>query len=313
MKIAFFTEGQFVGKMPRNNPNIRTDVAWMIGLDATHYPINKIHEVKEKYDFGIVIIPKTKEHLFNYPLIENLRKICDKISTMQESTYWYWQDESIQAQLWYHNILQSMDLIFCHNDGDLNYYRGITDVRCELLPSLMLTDNIKQYEGEKKGTIVGGNWVSIYRGFDSYIIGKILSDNITSISTGRMKPEEKLLDINHLPWVNWVDFIYELSKHKYGVQLGTAAAGTFNMNCAYLGIPCISYDTINTQKYLHPLLSVPDGDIVQARKLATKLASDEEFYTECSINAKDNFFKLYSEEKFKEKVHPIIESVCQNK
>ena len=71
MKIAFFTEGQFVGKMPRNNPNIRTDVAWMIGLDATHYPINKIHEVKEKYDFGIVIIPKTKEHLFNYPLIEN--------------------------------------------------------------------------------------------------------------------------------------------------------------------------------------------------------------------------------------------------
>ena len=37
---------------------------------------------------------------------------------------------------------------------------------------------------------------------------------------------------------NW---IYELSKHKYGIQLGTAAAGTFNLNCSYLGIPCIGY------------------------------------------------------------------------
>ena len=113
-----------------------------------------------------------------------------------------------------------------------------------------------------------------------------------------MKPEEKLLDINHIPWMNWIDFIYELSKHKYGVQLGTAAAGTFNLNCAYLGIPCISYETINTQKYLHPQLTVDDGDIEQARKLATKLASDEDFYKECSNQARENYNKLYSEQQF---------------
>ena len=298
MKVVFFTEGQYTGSIPRNHPNMRTDIAWVCALNAVHYPINRIHELKEEFDLGVAIIPKNKESLFDYPLIENMKKICKKISMMQESTYWYWQGGTIQAQLWYHNILQSMDIIFCHNDMDLKYYKGITDVRCELLPTLMITDHIKTYEGEKKGVMVGGNWVTAYRGFDSYIIGKVLSDNISSPTTGRMKPDEKMLDINHLPWVMWLEWMYELSKHRYGVQLGTAAAGTFNLNCAYLGIPCIAYDNVNTQKYLHPNLSVPDGDIEQARKLATKLATNKDFYTECSIEAKNNFSKLYSEEKF---------------
>jgi len=91
-----------------------------------------------------------------------------------------------------------MDIIFCHNDMDLKYYKGITDVKCELMPTLMITDHIKIYEGERKGVMVGGNWVTAYRGFDSYIIGKVLSDNISSPTTGRMKPDEKMLDINHL-------------------------------------------------------------------------------------------------------------------
>ena len=309
MKIAFFTEGQYTGRISRDNPNMRTDVAWICALNAIHYPINKIHELNETFDLGIVIIPKNKEILFDYPLIENMKKVCKKVGTMQESTYWYWQGGTIQAQLWYHSILQSMDIIFCHNDMDLKYYRGITDVKCELMPTLMITDYIKTYQGERKGVMVGGNWVTAYRGFDSYIVGKILSDDISSPTTGRMKPDEKMLDINHLPWIVWLEWMYELSKHKYGVQLGTAAAGTFNLNCAYLGIPCIAYDNVNTQKYLHPDLSVPDGDIEQARKLAIRLASDKDFYIECSNKAKENFNKIYTEEKYLEKIKNIIKNV----
>jgi len=306
MRVAFFSEAGYVGKVPRNNPNMRTDMAWVCALDATHIPVTKIDSFDGEFDLGILIIPKNKEHLFNFPLVEHMRRLCKKISTMQESTYWYWQDGSIQAQLWYHSVLQSMDIIFCHNDMDLRYYKGITDVRCELLPSLMITDYVKEYDGERKGVAVGGNWVSAYRGFDSYLIGKILDDNISAITTGRMKPDERLLDINHLPWMTWIEWIYELSKHKYGVQLGTAAAGTFNLNCAYLGIPCISYDTINTQKYLHPLLSVSDGDIEGARKLATKLANDEGFYKECSLSAKENYKNLYTEESFLKHIKEIV-------
>lgn len=306
MKIVFFTEGGYSGKVPRNHPNMRTDVAWICALDATHYPINQIHTVNEQFDLGIVIIPKNKEILYDYPLIKNMRRVCKKIATMQESTYWYWQGGSVQTQLWYHSILQSMDIIYCHNDTDLKYYKGITDVECKLLPTLMITDHIKIYEGERKGVMVGGNWVTAYRGFDSYIIGKILSDSITSPTTGRMKSDETILDINHLPWMQWLDWMYELSKCKYGVQLGTAAAGTFNLNCAYLGIPCIGYDNVNTQKYLHPDLSVPDGDIEQARKIAEKLRKDKKFYLYCSTKSKELFNAVYSETQFIKKLNNIL-------
>lgn len=310
MKVAFFSEAGYVGKIDRNNPNIRTDSAWVCSLEATHHPLVALHQIPDNsYDFGVVIIPKNKDHLFKYPLIENLKRICTKVGTMQESTYWYWQGGTVQAQLWYHNIIQNMDIIFCHNDMDLKYYRGITDVRCELMPTLMITDNIQTFEGEKTGVMVGGNWVTAYRGFDSYIIGKILSNEIYSPTTGRMKEDETLLDINHLSWIPWSQWMYELSKRKYGVQLGTAAAGTFNLNCSYLGIPCIAYDNVNTQKYLHPELSVPDGDIESARKLANKLANDSDFYTHCSTSAKENYNQLYSEQIFTTKLNKILNSL----
>ena len=40
---------------------------------------------------------------------------------MQESYYNYWQDSSIEEQIWYFNFITEMDLIFCHNDIDLKF------------------------------------------------------------------------------------------------------------------------------------------------------------------------------------------------
>ena len=53
-------------------------------------------------------------------------------------------------------------------------------------------------------------------------------------------------------------------------------------------------------------MSVSDGDIEGARKLATKLANDEEFYKECSISAKENYEKLYTEESFLKHIKEIV-------
>jgi len=39
MNIAFFSEAGYIGKVPRDNPNMRTDQAWVCALDAIHYPI----------------------------------------------------------------------------------------------------------------------------------------------------------------------------------------------------------------------------------------------------------------------------------
>ena len=104
-----------------------------------------------------------------------------------------------------------------------------------------------------------------------------------------MKEEERGMDINHLDWMLWSSWINNLSRFKYGVQLGTPSAGTFNLNCAYLGIPCIGYNNVNTQIKCHPELSVDVGDIETARELAIKLKNDDNFYKKCSKNAKDNY------------------------
>ena len=57
MNIAFFTETEYTGKIPRNNSNMRTDTAWICALNADHYNIHN-QEIPNKYDLGICIIPK---------------------------------------------------------------------------------------------------------------------------------------------------------------------------------------------------------------------------------------------------------------
>ena len=306
MKIAFFTEGNYSGKVPRNHPSMRLDVSWMCSLDATHYPINQIHDIQDEFDFGIVIIPKNKEYLFDYPLIESMKKVCKKISTMQESTYWYWQDNEINEQIWYYNTLLEFDLILCHNDNDLNYYRGITEKPCEILPTVMIPDFVDAKSEKIDSVMIGGNFVSIYRGFDSYMVALEFSDGVWAPTTGRMKELEKELDLNHLPWVDWLQFMNHLSGMKLGVQLGTPSAGSFNLNCSYLGIPCIGYDNVNTQKDLHPSLTVSDGDIIKAKELSKRLKTDNDFYESCSLETKKMYDDKYSEEIFLKKWKKLI-------
>ena len=315
MKIGVFTEGQWLGKVPRDYENIRTDMAWWCALDATHHYWPDIQALEnDLYDFGIIIIPKqNKKYLRNFPLVEQMKRVCKKISVMQESTYYYWQDGEIEDQIWYYNTLMEMDIILCHNDIDKKYYNGITGKRCEIMPSLMITDFVKTSTEKNESVMLGGNFASIYRGFDDYIVAKSIVSNINAPTTGRMKKSETNLDINHLDWVLWGEWMYELSKNKYAVHLGEPGAGTFNLNCSYLGIPCIGYDTFDTQKICHPFTTVKVGEIKKARQIAMRLKNDKEFYEHCSTTTKELYEKNYSESIFKEKMLKLIgEIVSEN-
>jgi len=109
--------------------------------------------------------------------------------------------------------------------------------------------------------------------------------------------EEQLL--NHLPYMNWKEWIHALNKFKYGVHLmRTHAAGTFALNCSYLGIPCIGYEGLDTQQILHPNLTIPLGDLQTARKIASKLREDLDFYKEQSILTKKLHQEKYHENIF---------------
>lgn len=296
MKIAFFSEMSFHGKISRTHENMRTEFAWMCALDADHYHIKDIPI--NQYDLGIIIIPK-KNPDFN---IEDLRISCKKIAVMQEGPNWYWQDYDLEKQIWYFNTLVSSDIIFTHNELDRKYYHGLTghpDVR--ILPSLMIEDSIGELEQiDRTGVIIGGNFVSWYGGFDSFIIAQEFdTGKVFAPSMGRKQLLEEQV-ITHLPYMNWRDWIHKLNTFKYAVHLmRTHAAGTFALNCSYLGIPCIGYQGLDTQEKLHPDLTVEIGDLESAKKIAQRLRKDDKFYLYCSSNTKENYKQLFHESNFK--------------
>ena len=296
-KIAWFTEGGHQGRIPRNFRGMRNDSAWMCTLEAEHYNIHG-GNIDGEYDLGVIIIPK-KNPNFN---LDRIKNSCKRVASMQEGPHWYFQDYSLEQQIWFFNILMEMDFLFVHNEIDKKYFKGLTGKPCMLMPCLMLEDSINQLpQTERNGVMIGGNFCSWYGGFDSYIVAQDFDCQVLAPSMGRrIKGEEQMPGLKHLPYMDWTDWIHRLNDVKYGVHLmRTHAAGTFALNCAYLGIPCIGYKGLDTQEICHPDCTVEEfGDITKAKQIAEKLRKDEKFYLYCSNNAKENYKKYYHEDKF---------------
>ena len=241
MKIAFFTEMGFRGKVPRTHPNMRTEFAWMVALDADHYNLND--NVSQKYDLGIVITPKNSPEKVDLGRIKNF---CRKIGVMQEGPFWFFQDYELSNQIHYYNNLVESDIIFSHNEQDARYYKGLiehNDVR--VLQSLMIEDAIGELPTEERsGIMIGGNMKSWYGGFDSFMLASSVTDEIYQPQMGRRQDGESELGITQLPYLQWNEWIRELNKRKMGIHMmRTHAAGTFALNCSYLGLPCVGYAT----------------------------------------------------------------------
>ena len=295
MKIAFFTEGQWQGNIDRDHPNMRTEMAWMCATKADHYNINDTPN--QQYDLGIVIIPKNNPEFDS----NRLKQYCRQLASMQEGPHWYFQDYKIEQQIWFYNTLMDMDFLFVHNEIDKKYFEGLTGKECKVMPSLMIEDSLNKLSTEdRSGVMIGGNFCHWYGGFDSYMVAQIFEEEIFIPSMGRkIEGEEQIDNLCHLPYMNWTQWIHELNKRKYGIHLmRTHAAGTFALNCAYLGIPCIGYEGLDTQELCHLDCTVELGNIAEAKEIAENLRKDEKFYLYCSNNAKANYKKYFHEDKF---------------
>jgi len=295
--VAFFTEMGFNGKIPRKHPNMRTEFAWMVALDADHYNLRQTPEAD--YDLGIVINSKNNpEHVD----VARYKTKCKQVAVMQEGPFWYFQDYSLDKQIHYFNNLVGADIIYAHNEQDRKYFKGLTghpDVR--VLRSLMIEDPIGEIipAEERTGVMIGGNFKSWYGGFDSFMLARSITDEIYSPQMGRRQEGEEQLGITQLPYLEWDQWITELSKRKIGIHMmRTHAAGTFALNCAYLGIPCVGYEGLDTQRILHPELTVKDGDLEIARKLVQELHTNENFYILCSKQTQELYKEHYHENKF---------------
>ena len=316
-KIVWFTEGSWQGKVSLDNPNMRNDVSTKYILGAEHYPIFQIpavlkHVGEGYFDFAIVTLPKTNvDKLLQFDMIGDLKKLSKKVISMQEGPHWYFQDYKMEEQIWWYNTLTEFDMLFAHNEKDVKYYSGLTNALVHKMPTLMLAERLEIIPRNQWGdaVMIGGNMVRWYGGFDSYIVAQEFDMPIYAPSMGRKIDREEEMDIKHYPYMTWVEWMNALSEIHVGVHMmPTHAAGTFTLNCAFHGIPCIGYKGLDTQEELHPYLSVNDGDIEKAKYLARELKNDTEFYDNCSKICRKNYENsLYNEKNFVPYITDILE------
>lgn len=314
MKIAFLSETNYNGKWPVDFPNARTEVAWQIALDATHYNIG-IFERVVGYDCVFVIFPKGKlfvsaegsnitsdinpvSKYLSEPIVQTLKSNNSKVYYIQEGPHWWWTDYEIKDQINFYNFISNTDGIFAHNESDVSYYRGLFPAKkVETIKSLMVDVLIKDvYPVMEEKVLIGGNFARWYGGFESYIIASEFNVPVWVQDSHAKRTHENLVEnLNHLPRLSWVEWMKEICNFKYAVHLmPTVAAGTFSLNCAYFNIPCIGNIKVDTQRICHPLLSVDVSDLDAARKLAIRLRDDTVFYDECSNICRENYETYYS-------------------
>lgn len=329
MKIAFLTEMSFEGKIPSNHSNMRTEFAWMHALDAEHRNIHHYKEVKN-YDHVFIIFPKGEVYLnavgakliekqnpvsplLRIDLVGKLKESNREVHFIQEGPHWLWNDYEIPDQIYYFNMIGSCNSIFCHNDSDTSYYKGLfPNKKVNTIPTLIIDSLLEGIEPIKNElSIIGGNFARWYGGFESYMIADLFNCEIWAQTSHATRPnEDSMNNLKHLPRLSWIDWMKALSNFKYAVHLmPTVAAGTFSLNCAYFGIPCIGNTKVDTQKICHPDLSVDVSDIKHARQLAISLRDDKDFYDYCSYQAKKNYKLFYSLEIWKETIFNILKKL----
>jgi len=266
-----------------------------------------MNEYQQKdYDHIVLLISKTlqlREFLLEFDIVEKAREFGKKVWFMQEATCWIHQTMDLRHQIVHSNILNSVDGILSENTTDYKYYRGVApNTPVHTIPTLIIEDNVmmaRDVEKEDK-TMIGGNCSNWYGGFDSYLVADVYNNKIDMPKMRNVDYHEELLPrLSVLPHVEFNDWIYKLAGYKYAVHLmPSITAGTFCLNAAFLGIPCIGYKESDPQRLCQPDLSIDLYDIEKAVELAKRLRDDKDFYIECSYKALENYTKYYNESVF---------------
>ena len=315
MKSAFLSESHFQGKVPLNHPNMRTEMAWQAALQSDHFNIHQYEQVKG-YDVVFIIFPKATVKLntvglemttpgedkdiaiYSSDVVACLKKNNQLVCAVQEGPSWFFNEYDMVTQFNFYNQLADCDIIFAHNEYDTHFYKGLFPrTRVKTIPTLMIVNNdtCPFTAAPENKAIIGGNFCRWYGGFQSYLVATEFQCPIYVPASHCKRPgEEKVPELHHLPWVFWTKWMGQLSTFKYAVNMmPTVAAGTFSLNCAYFGIPCIGNEKVDTQLEFFPELSVDVHDVFSARHQAI-LLRETEYYEGASHHAK---------KQFKESVH----------
>jgi hypothetical protein len=245
-----------------------------------------------------------------FDIVEKSRQFGKKVWFMQEATCWIHQTMKLPHQVTHVNILNSVDGILSENVTDYKYYRGVApNTPVHTIPTLMIEDYLldaRKIEKQDK-TMIGGNCSNWYGGFDSYLVADVYDNPVDMPKMRNTDFHDQLPRLSVLPHIEFIDWIYKLAEYRYSVHLMPAiTAGTFCLNSAFLGIPCIGYEESDPQRLCQPYLSVGLYDIEKAKYLATELKNDKDFYNECSKKAIENYTKNYHETVFLKTMKDVL-------
>jgi hypothetical protein len=326
--IAYLTEQGYTGKIPENLLHMRTDVAWMFAMQADHYNIYNYTNVKN-YDFVFLCFPKGSptlnvvgSKLINKqndisPLLASditsfLKEHNKKICYVQEGPCWFFEEYEIIDQINYYNQLANFDIIFAHNRHDTLFFKGLFPTKnVQTIPTLIiehLVDNIKWNPQNK--VMLSGNFCRWGGGFSSYIISNefkntekwVLSSHCTR------ENETEISDLNHVSYTNWFEWMKTLSNFKYGINMMPInAAGSFSLNCAYFGIPCVGNIKMDTQRLCFPSLSFDAENLHYARVMAEQLYKSDDYYKQRSDEARDNYKKYFHVDVWIKNMNTILD------
>jgi hypothetical protein len=326
MKSIFLTEMGFTGKILANHPNMRTEFSWIFALDADHAPITSFAQIKG-YDWVFVIPPKGGtslnsegielikkpnrfSKLYEVPFIQTLKANNGKVAFVQEGPVNYVNDFDVIDQFNFFNQLSECDALFAHNEIDKKWYQGLYHGKpVHVMPTLLIEELIQHIApAPEKKAIIGGSFARWYGGFQSYLIASEFECPIYVPSMHcKRENEEQVPNLHHLPYLTWIDWMKALSTFSFGVHMmPTVAAGTFSLNCAYFGIPCIGNIDVDTQRICFPELSFRAENVVDARKAAV-LLKDPEVAFEFGRIAKEAYHRHFGIDTYKRKLQNLLQ------
>ena len=323
MNIKYSTsEMGFEGYFPVNYPNLRVLETQLLYLEAYHLPIKKIITEGKTYKGSLLynIGKGDFEKSYISDLYHNYHNIVGLLQEKFEGVYIYqdgeigwWNQVDTRLQAWWYNQLRAASGILVPNSTDVSFYKGLfPDKEIKVIRSVMTDEGLDKtkFKPKENRTIVTGPLTREYNGFSQLLLAHNLDMpvDIPPMGESRMPKDSwemaPNLGVNYLQYMSWTEWMYNLSRYKVGYMMSAAtASGSFALNCAYLGIPCIGDKRADTQSILFPDLAIDVFDNEKALELTFKLKNDLDFYIEVSNKAK----RLYKQEFTKEKMLKLLQ------
>jgi len=323
MNIKYSTsEMGFEGLFPINYPHLRVLETQLLFLNAYHLPLNKILSENKIYEGDLLYNigkggfekPYISE-LYNnhHDIIAQLKQKFKNVYIYQDGEIGWWNQVDVKLQIWWFNQLSESDGVLVPNSTDIPFYKGLfPNKNIKIIRSVMTDEglNKSKFKPKQNKAIITGPLTPVYNGFSQAILAHHLDMegiDVPPMGKGSMPKDSwdmaTNLGINYLEYMSWIDWMYNLNQYKVGYMLSAAtASGSFALNCAYLGIPCIGDKRADTQSILFPDLAIDTFDNEKALELTLKLKNDKDFYKHCS----DLSLIKYKEEFTKEKMIQLL-------